>query len=77
MRSLYIGLALLALTGPLRATEPLHLDLGGGVSLELTWIPPGEFMMGTDDKNGDEWPRHLVHISPGFWMGRYEVTQAQ
>jgi formylglycine-generating enzyme required for sulfatase activity len=77
MRSLLVGLILISITGSLGAAEPLHLDLGNEVSLELVWIPPGEFLMGTDNKDSDEWPRHLVHISPGFWMGRYEVTQAQ
>jgi sulfatase modifying factor 1 len=77
MRSLLIGLALLSFTGSLGASEPLHLDLGGGVNLELAWIPPGEFLMGTNHQNSDEWPPHQVTISRNFWMGIHEVTQAQ
>lgn len=77
MRSLFIGLVLLSLAGALPATEPLNLDLGNRVSLELTWIPAGDFMMGTDNTNSDEWPRHRVTIGHGFWMGIHEVTQAQ
>ena len=76
MRSLLIGLALLSFTGSLGASEPLHLDLGGGVNLELAWIPPGEFLMGTNHQNSDEWPPHQVTISRNFWMGIHEVTQA-
>ncbi len=67
------------------------VDLGGGVTLELVWIPPGDFMMGSklsaeqvaskyDGKAEyytDEHPRHRVTISKGFWMGKYEVTNAQ
>ena len=68
---------LAVLPGPAHAAEPLHLDLGGGVSLELTWIQPGDFLMGTNEQASDEWPQHRVHLADGFWMGRYEVTQAQ
>ena len=44
---------------------------------EMVWIPPGGFMMGA--KNGPEYekPVHRVTISQGFYMGKYEVTQAQ
>ncbi len=59
----------------------VNLDLGGGVKIELVWIPPGEFMMGSpDDEQGrrdNEGPSHSVTISKGFWMGKYEVTQEQ
>ena len=67
------------------------VDLRDGVTLELVWVPPGVFMMGSKDtprsiasKSGgidswasDEYPRHKVSITNGFWMGKYEVTQAQ
>ncbi|MFO7973975.1 MAG: bifunctional serine/threonine-protein kinase/formylglycine-generating enzyme family protein, partial [Candidatus Hydrogenedentota bacterium] len=53
------------------------VDLGGGVSMELVWIPPGEFRMGSEDGLDDEKPVHKVRIPQGFWMGKYEVTQAQ
>jgi len=49
------------------------LDLGGGVTLPVVWIPSGEFDMG--DKI--EEPVHHVRITKGFWMGQYEVTQEQ
>ena len=64
-----------------RVGEECRVDLGGGVDLELVWIPPGEFMMGSPS---DEWgrdsvehPQHTVRITRGFWLGKYEVTQAQ
>ncbi len=57
------------------------IDLGGGVKLAMVWIPPGSFRMGSPDneagRNDDEGPVHSVTISKGFWMGKYEVTQAQ
>ena len=40
------------------------------------WIPPGRFLMGSKVGN-DALPIHQVTISKGFWMGRYDVTQAQ
>ena len=45
------------------------IDLGDGVSLELAWITPGEFSMGSTREP------HRVTISKGFWMGIYPVTQ--
>ena len=57
------------------------VDLGGGKTLELVWIPPGEFTMGSPDsesgRDSDEGPQHRVKITKGFWMGKYEVTQEQ
>jgi formylglycine-generating enzyme required for sulfatase activity len=57
------------------------VDLGGGVSLELVWIPAGSFTMGSPDNESgrydDEGPQHKVTISKGFWMGKHEVTQEQ
>ncbi|QDV91080.1 Serine/threonine-protein kinase pkn1 [Phycisphaerae bacterium RAS2] len=61
--------------------KELTLDLGGGVKLDLVLIPAGEFMMGSpddeEDRDSDEGPQHRVRISKPFYMGKYEVTQAQ
>jgi formylglycine-generating enzyme required for sulfatase activity len=55
-------------------------DLGNGVKLEMVEIPKGEFMMGSPSSEqghrADEGPQHRVQV-PGFYMGKYEVTQAQ
>jgi len=45
--------------------------------MELVWIPAGSFMMGSENGGSDEKPVHWVTISEGFYMGKYEVTQAQ
>lgn len=51
---------------------------GRGRALELIWIEPGEFLMGSP---GDEAERssgelqHPVTISRGFYLGKYAVTQ--
>lgn len=57
------------------------VDLGGGVMLELVWIPKGTFIMGSPEEEqgryGSEGPQHDVTFRRGFWLGKYEVTQAQ
>lgn len=68
-------------TGDPAPGETDIVDLGNGVFIEMVWIPSGEFVMGSpEDEPGredNEGPRHRVLISRGFWMGKYEVTQAQ
>ncbi len=55
-------------------------DLGNGVTLEMVQIPGGTFTMGSPagekQRDNDESPQHRVTV-PSFYMGRYEVTQAQ
>ncbi|HEY9802457.1 MAG TPA: SUMF1/EgtB/PvdO family nonheme iron enzyme [Leptolyngbyaceae cyanobacterium] len=55
-------------------------DLGNGVTLEMVQIPGGTFTMGSPqgeaERYTDESPQHQVTV-PGFFMGKYEVTQAQ
>jgi formylglycine-generating enzyme required for sulfatase activity len=51
-------------------------DLG----LELVWIAPGTFVMGSPPAEGgrsDESPQTRVTLTKGFWLGRFEVTQGQ
>ncbi|MDA0746794.1 MAG: SUMF1/EgtB/PvdO family nonheme iron enzyme, partial [bacterium] len=56
-------------------------ELAGGDSVEMVWIEPGTFTMGSPvsepGRKEDEGPQHQVRISQGFYMGKYEVTQAQ
>lgn len=51
-----------------------------GISLELVPIPGGTFTMGSSSGETDrapaEGPQHQVSVQP-FYMGKYEVTQAQ
>ncbi len=59
----------------------LTLDLGSGVKLELVRIAAGEYQMGSppteEHHAADEAPRHVVKIARPFFIGRFEVTQAQ
>jgi len=63
--------------------EPtLTLELAPGVTMELVHIKPGVFTMGGDMDSkygwvGVEKPKHEVAITRGFYLGKYEVTQAQ
>ena len=48
--------------------------------VEFVWVPPGQFQMGSISsaaEEDEEQPLTQVLISRGFWMGKYEVTQAQ
>ncbi len=59
------------------------VSLPGGVTMEMVKIPAGSFMMGSND--GPDWswcypceqPVHEVTIGYDFYMGKFEVTQAQ
>lgn len=68
------------------------VTLPGGATMEMIWCPPGTFMMGrnVDAPNGGDVdvvklhagggevkPPVKVTLTKGFWLGKYEVTQAQ
>ncbi|MEM7659045.1 MAG: formylglycine-generating enzyme family protein [Bacteroidota bacterium] len=61
--------------------EVRELKLPGESGLRMVRIPAGEFMMGSDTNSvfyqKDELPAHPVRISEEFWLGQFEVTQAQ
>jgi len=56
--------------------KTMTVELGGGVKLELVYVEPGSFQMGSNDYDQEK-PVHQVTLSKGFWMGKYEVTQEQ
>ncbi len=62
------------------AEKTLALKLAEGVEMKLILIPAGKFTMGSPeaekDRNDDE-KQHEVTISQAFYMGIFEVTQAQ
>ena len=84
---LFLTMGLYGLTGSMgRAAESVGgttvtLILPGDVKLEMVRIPAGSFQMGSPKKergrSGDEGPAHKVTINYDFYMGKYEVTQAQ
>src|SRR5204862_645628 len=54
--------------------------LADRIFLDMIQIPGGTFMIGSPvsekSRNGDEGPQHQVKV-PMFYMGKFEVTQAQ
>lgn len=74
--SLIIGAALA--TPQSRAAENSYAN---SIGMEFVMIPAGTFLMGSDDRDrgaaSNEMPRHEVTISKPFYLGKYEVTQAQ
>jgi formylglycine-generating enzyme len=50
------------------------------LSLNLLWVKPGTFEMGSPssekDRDDDE-TRHTVTLTQGFYLGKHEVTQSQ
>lgn len=81
-------------TTPLAAPNwPSDYVALGRLRLALVHIPPGRFLMGTDQviraddswkacsscasRNDVERPAHQVTITRDLWMGRFDVTQAQ
>jgi formylglycine-generating enzyme required for sulfatase activity len=63
------------------ANQDITVELPGGATMDLVYIEPGTFIMGspTSDSNrqANEGPQHEVSISSGFYLGAHEVTQGQ
>lgn len=71
--------------------QSITLVLPGGGTMEMVWIAPGKFVMGTTEEQAqllrskglwrdwfeNEMPAHEVAITKGFYMAENEVTQAQ
>ncbi|HEX6811978.1 MAG TPA: SUMF1/EgtB/PvdO family nonheme iron enzyme [Planctomycetota bacterium] len=66
------------------ADNELTLRVAGNIPSNMVAIAPGSFLMGSSATAGaphfsqaHERPVHTVTISRPFWIGRYEVTQAE
>ena len=63
-----------------RHIEPaprVTIGLGPTASIELIYVRPGSFMMGSGASVEDARPARLVTLTKGFYIGKYEVTQLQ
>jgi formylglycine-generating enzyme required for sulfatase activity len=62
-------------------TGILTIKLPGNVEMKFRKIPAGKFTMGSPEnekeRDSDEGPLHIVRITKQFYLGMYEVTQAQ
>lgn len=72
----------IAIGGPVAmAAEPMAGDrFENSIKMKLAYIPPGEFEMGSPDSERDRDHNeklHHVKLTKGFYLGVYEVTQAQ
>ena len=56
---------------------PKSRMFANSLGIEFVWISSGSFMMGSANGEPDEKPIHLVKLSRGFFIGRYQVTQEQ
>jgi len=48
----------------------------GPANANMSWIPGGTFLMGSNDHYPEEAPEHSVTVR-GFWMDQYVVTNAE
>ncbi|MDP8244341.1 MAG: formylglycine-generating enzyme family protein [Candidatus Hinthialibacter antarcticus] len=84
-RAIWVLGALLILTSAPLAQQTITVEIpglaDGAIQLELVRIPAGTFIMGTSLDAKERWPEefppHQVTISKDFYLGKYEVTQAQ
>jgi formylglycine-generating enzyme required for sulfatase activity len=62
-------------------SREILIDLPGGATLEMIWVEPGTFLMGSCDgeigRDVNEGPQHEVRISRGFYLSKCEITQKQ
>ena len=57
--------------------ETKVFTLPGSVRMEMVYVAPGSFQMGSERGVDDEKPVHKVTLTNGYWIGKYPVTQAQ
>ena len=53
------------------------LAIKDGVSVDLRWIPAGDFQFGSNGETDAEYPMRPMRIESGFWMGTTEITNEQ
>lgn len=62
--------------------RPWRVRTNASPQIEMLLVPPGTFQMGCSSSiqtgcAADELPVHAVTLTSAFYLGRYEVTQAQ
>jgi formylglycine-generating enzyme len=56
------------------------VEVGKGVEMTFSWIPPGTFLMGSppdEEAREDNETQHRVVLTKGYYLGICQVTQAQ
>ena len=77
-----VCLMLVGLSHPAWSQAPAEKPgkLKNSIGIEFASIPAGKFLMGspaTEKERSPNETQHEVTLTQGFWMGVYEVTQAQ
>jgi formylglycine-generating enzyme required for sulfatase activity len=59
--------------------ETKSFALKKGVTIEMVWIEPGQFLMGSPEneleRNAEREKQHSVTLTKGFWIAKTEITQ--
>ena len=80
-QSVPLGLTLAIEPTPSRSQPPITVELAPGVPLDMVWIEPGVFTMGSpldeQGRNDDEGPQIEVRLTQGFYLSQCEITQRQ
>ena len=69
-----IALGIIGCSGP---SVPIGPNVGTQQEERFVLIPAGSFQMGSNDGKDNNKPVHEVTITKSFYMGKYEVTQAE
>ena len=67
-------------TRTVTVTGARSVDLNATVAMDMLWVPAGTFTMGSptsEPGRGTNENEHNVSLTKGFYLGKYEVTQAQ
>ena len=80
-QSVPLGLTLAIKPSPSHSQPPITVELAPGVLLDMVWIEPGVFTMGSPldepGRNDDEGPQFEVRLTQGFYLSQCEITQHQ
>ncbi len=61
--------------------RPLVPTITNSLGMRMVLVAPGTFPMGSPSRRGaadrDEFPRHNIRITHGFYLGAFQVTQEQ
>ena len=80
-QSVPLGLTLVVEPEVSRSQPPITVELAPGVPLDMVWIEPGVFTMGSpldeQGRNDDEGPQFEVRLTQGFYLSQCEITQRQ
>ena len=64
----------------LKTGDVKKITLPGGLKMEMVYVAPGSFLMGSPESEKGRFQieaQHRVTLTKGYWLGKYEVTQGQ